>query len=222
MFGKIKLLGILCFFLLSVSLAKAHSPNQITYAIDQDAEGGLLTIHLMPQGAIDLIIRLKPELANQAVIPLKMYYNEFTSYFNRTIDLKINGAAIKLVFMEGDLISHDAVLVYRLDGITELHGNFDISIHSFTEVYKRIRNHVIIRISKERKKCILDTNTRSCSFDLPQETSENQLIEKVTTNQEMSWDKKYLWIVGPLLILALTIIVVSFKNRNKEELDQMK
>ena len=209
MYSKTKILTILCCLLLSPVTTKAHAPDQINYIFEEDERGGRLTIHFTPQGAIDLITSLKPELAKEPIIKLKNYYDEFTAYFNRTIDLKVGGKRPKLIFKKGNLIPHDATMVYQLSGTPRFHGDFKISIASFIEIYRYTRNHVTVNLANRQEKCVLDRSRKTCSFDLPQYTPGNQQLTSFDKNTEDNSNPFTSWIGGlSLVLIGLAVFVI--------------
>ena len=156
---------LICVILFSQSI-NAHKLDQISYVFDQNNKETFLTIHLTPAGAIDLIVDLKPEMKSQSVIKLKNYYTDFTAYFNRTIDLKIDKKPIKFNFVKGNLLNHDATMVFKLEDVKNYEGAFEIKITSFINIYRKIKNHINIVHHKGEENCTLTASKTSCVFSL--------------------------------------------------------
>ncbi|MEM7368347.1 MAG: DUF6702 family protein [Bacteroidota bacterium] len=153
---------MICFFAANHSL-RAHDPDQITYQFWQEEKDGILTIHLTPKGAIDLLRYLTPELQSSAVIQVGQYSSELTQYFNQSIDLNIQGQNIELELLRSDLVNHDAVMEFRLKSFPGSFENYNLQLSSFTEVYRHVTNHITLELSDGAQHCELNAENMSCS-----------------------------------------------------------
>ena len=141
-------------FLLLFSIApqlEAHDSNQISYIFEREDEMGILTIHLTPKGVIDLLVNIQPELQDIAVIQPNEHYETLTNYFNETIDLKLDDKHIDFKFIKADLTVHDATMTFQLQNFGGSYEGFEVSVSSFTEVYKRTKNHVVFEMLEGEK-----------------------------------------------------------------------
>ena len=199
-------------FLSSLSLLishltlKAHATDQITYIFDQEA--ALLTIHLTPKGAIDLIEVAQPELLQEEVLYLNNYHELYANYFNNTIDFKVDNKAVNLLFAKSDLNQHDAVLQFTLEGFEGSIKDFNLSISSFTEVYRRVQNHVFINTHLGQRQFLLTKTNQVCSI----ETLETQNLPPLSSNSTVLSNaiNNYFWI-GGILILGLGVLLIVFQ-----------
>lgn len=160
-----KLSLLICFFL-GANLVNAHSLDKIYYTFDQDEKGGFLKVHFTPKAAIDLIIMLKPELENQSIIKLDNYFLDYNTYFNKTIKVKVNNELLELEIEKGDLIEHDATLVFRFKKDLAIQGNIEIKVTSFNNIYRRIKNYINIITPKEEHQCILTKSNSTCVLNV--------------------------------------------------------
>lgn len=190
MIKKISLLLILFLF---TNLLRAHSLNQINYVFDKDEKGGFLKVHFTPKGAIDLLVTLKPELKDQSTIRLQDYFAEYSEYFNRTIDFKIDEKPLEFEVEKGDLTSHDATLVFRFKNDLTYEGAIDVKVTSFTEILRRIKNYIIVVTPIEKYQCTLTTNNPSCSLNIPKRHTISNTL--------------YIWLIGALLLLVILFVV---------------
>ena len=152
-----------------------------------------MIIHFTPKAVIDLLRYLKPELRNKAIIDTADYYEDLTKYFNETVRLDTGGALVTLTFSKANLTGHNATFVLKLVNIEDWSGNLDVSVHSFTDVYKRIQNHVILTVNGERSLCVLNAENRKCIFQ-----------NKVLTKRSVSYN----WYVYRHVYAAIMIILV--------------
>ena len=196
-----KISSLLALFLFT-NLLSAHSLNQVNYVFSQDENGGFLKVHFTPKGAIDLLMTLKPELKDQSTIRLQDYFAEYTEYFNNTVDFKIDKQALKFQIEKGDLISHDATLVFRFKNDLAYEGVIDVKITSFTEILRKIRNNVIITTPIKKYTCSLTKGTPSCSLSIPEYTNNK-------------FNSLYIWLVGALFLLIIAYVLFKRLNSKK-------
>lgn len=186
------------FALLILTRAQAHDPSQITYDFN---ETGQLNIHLTPKGAFDVLQNMRPDLALESVIRLSDYYPAFTAYFNETIELTIAGQSIDFTFLKADLGKHDATIAFQLVDFPGDYASYEISISSFTELYRRVNNTVSIPTQKGKHTFSLDDKNQFASYQqagLVANGNHTRLYEEVAEN---SW--LFFWILGSLGVLAM-------------------
>ena len=151
-------------FALYSSMSWAHTPNQISYTFEQQADQGQLIVHLTPKGAMDLIQTIKPELREAAIINLYDYYDEFTEYFNENINLHIDGKEAHFSFLEANLIEHDASIAFAIDHFPASFDLVSIEVTAFLEVYQRVQNYVSFHLPAGTLKKTLDKRQNSWQF----------------------------------------------------------
>lgn len=206
--------GLALLALLTFTRAHAHDPSQITYDFN---ETGQLNIHLTPKGAFDVLQNIRPDLASESVIRLSDYYPAFTDYFNETIELTIAGQPIDFTFLKADLGKHDATIAFQLVDFPGDYDSYEISISSFTELYRRVNNTVSIPIPKGKHTFSLDDKKQFASYQqagLVANGNTTRLNEEVAEN---SW--LFFWVLaslGVLVVLGLSYRMLgSWQVSNK-------
>ena len=172
----------------------AHNPDEINYDIVINEDTQELTIHLTPVAAFHLIQELRVALRMERVIKLEDYLSDFEAYFNQTINFKIGEDQVLFKLIESDLSSHDATLTFNLENVNSKEENYKVSVSSFTEVFKRIKNNVSISIDSKPYKCFLNKDNKECSF----------VIEK--TEQASFSSLEFLGVGLLILMISLGII----------------
>ena len=150
----------------------AHNPNEIGYNFQIDKEKQELTIHFTPKAAIDLIQYIKPELQGQTVIDLEDYVNYLEVYFQKTIKFYLDGQRIDLVLKTSNIYAHDATLLFSLKKIPREYSSFDITIESYTKIYKRVKNIVSVNLDGKVYKRQLEGENRNFGVDSIEEINE--------------------------------------------------
>lgn len=153
--------------------ANAHNPNEITYNFDVNEGSKTLTIHFTPKAAIDLIRQIKPELQEESIIKLDDYSAEFTDYFNKTIDLKIENNDIQFSFISAELHEHDATILLNLVSVPENYERVEMQITSYLNIYKRVENYVIFNTANTIFKHRLDKNNTKYAIKIDQQKKTN-------------------------------------------------
>lgn len=179
---------------LSYTTVWANDTAQISYLL---AREGTLTIHLPPKGALDLVQYLKPALETEPVVKWNDHYPAFNKYFNQTIDLKIKGEGVRFRLQQVDLNQDDTIMVFEMVKFPGNYEQFEISLNSFTEVYKRVTNQVIIELPSGQQVFILKDDQITCSYDqvvVPQ-------LEETDLAQHQY--QIYLWLGGFFLLAAI-------------------
>lgn len=138
-------------------VAWAHDPDQISYHFAKADNTGTLTVHFTPKSALDLLISTNARFDESGAIRLVDYHEEFTQYFNETIQLHIDEKKISLRFSEAELGSHDASISFELTGFAGTYDNLNIEISSFTEIYRRTSNHLFF---PDQEEVVLNLNNQ--------------------------------------------------------------
>lgn len=159
---------LLVISLLNSFLLIAHNANEINYILEKKQDNWQLAIHLTPQTAIQLIEHLKPELREQSVIRLADYYDNFTDYFNKSIQVQLENTATVLRFLDADLNHHDAVMYFKILNAPDSFESYSIKIESFVEVFRRLSNQVTVIKKDGTYTCYLNKEVRNCSSEIKQ------------------------------------------------------
>ncbi|MEL6866434.1 MAG: DUF6702 family protein [Bacteroidota bacterium] len=140
----------------------AHSPNQFTYYFEQQEDKASLQLHLTPQSAIDLLLELRPELDQQAIIKPNDHVGLISQYLNQKVVMNINGQSINLVFQAAKLGQHDAIMWFELSNFPGSFEGFDLQINAFTELYRQVWQEVSVPLAAGRKQWLLTESQRFC------------------------------------------------------------
>jgi hypothetical protein len=151
---------ILCLLGLFSILIHAHNPNEVQYDFKLDADHSTLEIHLTPMTLVALVQHLYPELKDEKLIKLEDYVEGFEVYFNSTIAFKTGNGAFKYELMSYNLYDHDAWLKFKVKAVSKAVSTFDLTLTSFTTVYKRISNIVTVSSKQIDIKFILNGNQK--------------------------------------------------------------
>lgn len=151
--------------------AWAHDPDQISYHFTKADNAGSLTVHFTPKSALDLLISMRAEFDENAIIRLTDYQEDFTQYFNETIQLQLNGKEISLQFNTAEFGGHDASINFKLVGFDGSYEGLELRLSSFTEIYRRTSNHLFIPDHQEvvlnlTNQYYSSINTKTGSADL--------------------------------------------------------
>ena len=181
----------------------AHDPSQITYHFKKD---GILEIHLTPKGAVDLLTTIQPKLEHQAVINPNEYYDTFNAYFNETIDLRLGEESLSFSFLSADLAGHDAVMTFQVDGYDGDYTGYDLRLHSFTNVYRRVSNQVKFELPHSNQICQLGQKEKSCAYISPavdHGSPPNPSIKTALSSGTLGW------IAGASFLVILLSVVLQ-------------
>jgi len=180
--------SVIPFFLLCVSAVQiyAHSPYEISYYFRVNNNQPTLTIHLTPKTALDLISKIKPELAHQSVLRLSDYTLEYTNYINEQLDFYVDGNNGLFLFQSADLSQHDATLIFSISAIPKTGKNFSVRNHCFLDIYRKPQNIIKLDLPAGTQTCYLNQTVTSCQL-----SPESLQVKK---------DKpSYGWVMGILL-----------------------
>ena len=141
-----------------VSTICGHNPNQIGYELNDKDHS--LTVHFTLRSAMDLIKKICPEVKDhKSNLKISDYFQDLSVYFNTEIQLQINGADVSFFLKESQLNRHDAFLKFDITQIPDW-DTIEMTVNSFTEVYKRTKNIVNIGSRETKKEFYLDKNNR--------------------------------------------------------------
>ncbi|OEK04106.1 hypothetical protein BFP71_11505 [Roseivirga misakiensis] len=179
--------------------ANAHDPDQFSYQFSYGKGANEMIIHLTPKSAFDLILSLKPDLSDTAVIRLKDYIVDYANYFNKTVQLDINNNKVDFILYATNLTEHDATLSFQINGYKGAYDDFRLSISSFTEIYHHTENNVRVPTSQGELNFILDKDKQT-------------YMQSDTTIKSSFWSgnvKIYaLAVLALLIVLGLSLGVV--------------
>lgn len=133
-----------CIFGVLMSIGYAHNPNEMQYDFQLSQDTGTLEIHVTPMSLVALVHYLYPETRTKSTIDLEHYLKDFEAYFNKTIDLKLSDNRLRYKLEAHNLYDHDAFLRFDIETPLSAVHTFDMTLTSFTTIYKRIRNTVMI------------------------------------------------------------------------------
>ncbi len=140
----------------------AHNPGEISYVFQQKTK--TLTIHCTTKSIIDLLQHLDPETKKLSTIKLENYQEEYVDYFNDNIELCINGERVELVIVNSNLDRHDATLEFNLLGDPKTWEEVEITVNSFTEIYRKPYNFVKFELDHGTQKFLFNKNSKKVSF----------------------------------------------------------
>lgn len=203
MTNYLKIFTVLLISFFFAGKVAAHDPSQITYNFQKD---GSLQIHLTPKGAVDLLTTIVPDLNQQAVINPNEYYDTFTAYFNETIHLQVGEESLDFYFLNADLAGHDAVMNFQVDGFSGDYTGYELQLYSFTDVYRRVSNHVKIELPDQIQLCQLGQGEQWCADSRPtgNETSASSSTPKAT--QAIG---SLGWVAGASFLVVLLFLYVK-------------
>jgi len=199
----LKIFTVLLISLFFAGKVAAHDPSQITYYFQKD---GSLQVHLTPKGAVDLLTTIVPELNQQAVINPNDYYDTFTAYFNETIHLQVGGESLDFSFLNADLAGHDAVMNFQVNGFSGDYTGYELQLNSFTDVYRRVSNHVKIELPDQNQLCQLGQREQKC---IDNRSAAN---ETSTSSSELKATRAISslgWVAGASILAVLLFLYVK-------------
>ncbi|WP_353779494.1 DUF6702 family protein [Winogradskyella sp. 3972H.M.0a.05] len=194
---------LVSFFMVRYS-AVAHNPNEVNYNIVVNDEKQELVVHFTPMTAIQLLKVLEPKLKDAKLIKLENYLDTFETYFNETIIFSIDSNTIEFDLIDSDLNKHDATLTFHLDLVLMESPSYEITVNSFTEIYKRLQNVVTIELDGKQSNCILSESSTHCSSD-----------KTVIAKSNSSLSIYYM----PLILIALGIIGFAYFKKKQINID---
>ena len=190
--------GVL-FIVFVCSFSYAHNPDEINYDFVIDDEKQELNIHFTPVAAFHLIQELRVELRMDRTIKLENYLIDFETYFNETISLTIGGTPIVLKLIKSDLMGHDAFMTFKVENANLEEVNYKISITSFTEIFPRIKNDVLITADNKPYYSSLNKSNTENSF-------------KVVKIEEASFNS-FLMAGVAFMVLVFFAFILKLKNQ---------
>ncbi len=140
----------------------AHNPGEISYVFQQETK--TLTLHCTTKSIIDLIQYLDPEAKRLSTIKLENYREEYVNYFNDNIELCVNGERVALVIVNSNLDRHDATIEFNLLGGPKTWKEVEITINSFTQIYRKPYNFVKFELEHSTQKFLFDKYSKKASF----------------------------------------------------------
>lgn len=199
----LKIFTVLLISLFFAGKVTAHDPSQITYNFQKD---GSLQIHLTPKGAVDLLTTLVPALNQQAIINPNEYYDTFTAYFNETIHLEVGEESLDFSFLNADLAGHDAVMNFQVNDFSGDYTGYELQLYSFTDVYRRVSNHVKIELPDQNQLCQLGQREQKCidNRSVANETSTSHPNLKATRAISSLG-----WVAGASFLVVLLFLYVK-------------
>ena len=144
--------------------ARAHTPSEIGYEVDLSNKS--LTIHTTQKGLLDLLIRIDPGLTNSGSIQLYDHTEKYTAYFNNTIMICLDETEVEFIYEDAHLIGHDATLRYSFKNDLKTSEIISLNISSFTEIYRRTKNIVIISKGQFVERFYLNRRKQYCEYNL--------------------------------------------------------
>lgn len=162
---------ILCFLGLFPIFIHAHNPNEMQYDFKLDADHSTLEIHLTPMTLVALVQHLYPELKDEKLIKLEDYVEDFEAYFNSTIQFKTENEAFQYELMSYNLYDHDAWLKFKVKAPSKVVSTFDLTLTSFTTVYKRISNVITVSSKQIDIKFKLNGNQKYYKYKKNQDSA---------------------------------------------------
>lgn len=139
----------------------SHNPNEVNYSLEINHNKQELKVNFTPMTVVALLKKINPELANTATILLEDYVTIIEAYFNDTFQLKINGHQVNFKAISYDLYRHDATMIFQLNNmLLEDVNTIEASVSSFTDVYKRIYNNVVLHINGDVNRFNLNSEKR--------------------------------------------------------------
>ena len=181
----------LFFIVFICNLSYAHNSDEINYDVIVNEEMQQLTVHFTPVAAFHLIQELRVELRMERTIKLEDYLADYEAYFNRTFLLKTGDQEATFHLLKSDLTSHDATLTFSMENVNFEVDTFQITVLSFTEVFKKIKNNVNFIINKGSYNCNLNKEKTDCSIKI-------EVLQK-----ESNFNNVYLGI--PIIIAMLLV-----------------
>lgn len=139
---------------------QAHNPNEMQYDFKLDADHSTLEIHLTPITLVALVQHLYPELKDEKLIKLEDYVEDFEVYFNSTIEFKTDNETFEYELTSYNLYDHDAWLKFKVKAASKAVSTFDLTLTSFSTVYKRISNVVTVSSKQIDVKFKLNANQK--------------------------------------------------------------
>lgn len=199
----LKIFTVLLISLFFAGKVTAHDPSQITYNFQKD---GSLQIHLTPKGTVDLLTTLVPALNQQAIINPNEYYDTFTAYFNETIHLEVGEESLDFSFLNADLAGHDAVMNFQVDNFPGDYTGYKLELYSFTDVYRRVSNHVKIELPHQHQLCELGQKEQICADIQSAQDEQSSSDSSLKAARAIS---SLGWVAGASFLVVLLFLYVK-------------
>ncbi|MEM1001513.1 MAG: hypothetical protein AAGH46_02565 [Bacteroidota bacterium] len=181
----------------------SHSPYEIAFKLDIKSDGsGVINMQLTSQTIFDLIHDQIPELSGHSALKLTDYKSFYQDYFNRVINLQVNGEKVDLRIQNMDLTRHDSFINFYFLSRDEVPKNLEFSVKGFEfyhspKFFLKITNDGkgvgIYRLSKNEPSC-------SLSFD--------EIV-----NAKESFNSKWIY---PLVFFLIVILPFFWRKLNLE------
>ena len=149
-------------YTLVISYSQAHSPTEIGFKFTEENQRTYLQVHLTTSTLFDLLYDLKPELRSRESLNLNRFTSDYENYFNRNIDLRLNGKDQKLEYVDSNLIIHDATITFLIQDLQESITDYTVSVGGF-EFYGRPRFTLLFDTSSITDNHFLSRSNNTCS-----------------------------------------------------------
>ena len=182
---------------------QAHNPAYSIYIFDENTHE--LTIRTTTLSLIDILMNKGSLESKDGFLDLQKFAPLIAPYFNETISFRVNDKAVAdLVLKNTYFDSHEAILIFRLELLPDAWENVDLSLTSFTEVYRKPSNFVIVRTGNKSHETVLGKNVTTCSF--------HSLKDSIPQEARVS-SKAF----GYLGLVALLAMLMGFVRKHAKE-----
>ncbi len=184
-------------FLIVCNITSAHSRTEIGFKFIEEERNTYLEVHLTTLTLFDLLHDLYPALKSKESLNLSTYAIDYQDYFNEILDIELNGEDQNLVYVDSNLITHDATITFLIEDYRDPTTNFNIAINGF-DFYQRPSYTVLFLTSEITDTYFLSRVDNTCSNI------------RIVSADQINWIQY--WPYGMLAIGFVIIGIMSRRN----------
>ena len=205
----LKKLTIYLIVLMGYLSSSAHSQTEIGFRFIEEDEQTYLEVHLTSLTIFDLLYDLYPYLKSKESLNLNYYVPDYEIYFNKHIDLKLNGSDRSLKFVDSNLATHDAKMIFLVQDLDHPIEKYEVSILGF-DFYRKPSYTILFTTPAITETHFLTRDDNTCTGMSPELADRNNLISDV-----------YYQVLMIVIIIGLLVLAAKARKLYVRSLKQL-
>ncbi|GLB54128.1 hypothetical protein NBRC110019_31690 [Neptunitalea chrysea] len=186
-------------------LGYGHAVDEFLYEFKFTDTKCTLKVHLTTIGIIEVLKGNFEVYKDKTIFDFTEHTKDYEMYFNKHIKLLCGKEKLELVYINSDLVSHDAWMLFEMKGHFDATQRLKVLNNAFTDIYKSAVNRMGFTYKREQVKLTTYKESKSVT-----------VFFKVKEPKE-TCNYMYLLIYGCAIVSLGTIIVLLFRVRKKND-----